>query len=84
MGRTKSEFRSSTLFHDSGLIADYQFVQAAPGFATMRVVPYSRATSADLERILADIRRRVEGVLGFCRWKLSMRSPREGQESANV
>ena len=63
VGRNNERISVVDLYHDSGFIADHQYVQSAPGFATIRVMPYSSATTADLERAITDIRRRVVGVL---------------------
>lgn len=63
VGRNNERISVVDLYHDSGFIADHQYVQSARGFATIRVMPYSWTTAADLEHAITDIRRRVEGVL---------------------
>ena len=63
VGRNNERISVLGLYHEFGIIADYQYVQSAPGFVTVCVQPYSSATAKDLERVIGVLRRRVEGVL---------------------
>jgi phenylacetate-CoA ligase len=63
VGRNNERISVVDLYHDSGFIADYQYVQSAPGFVTVRVQPHNSATTEDLVHVIAVVRRRVVGAL---------------------
>jgi phenylacetate-CoA ligase len=63
IGRNNEKVSMVNLHEDIGIVSDYQYVQSCAGLATIRVVPCSGVTQAELENLLNRIQKPVQGVI---------------------